>query len=129
MLRQGPGESVNEYVHFMRQSFDDCNETCQMIDGSAAIHPHNLDLLMFRGISSSREYRQAKQCAINAFNTDYLSSVTRTWQASCTRLRIWRSNFISMPTHEPTLMLQLPPSLHSWLLDAIPWEGATMLVR
>jgi hypothetical protein len=40
MLRQRPGQTVAEYVHFMRQSFDDYNETCQMIDGSAAIHPH-----------------------------------------------------------------------------------------
>jgi hypothetical protein len=35
----------------MRQSFDDYNETCQTIDGSAAIHPHNMGLLMLRGIS------------------------------------------------------------------------------
>jgi hypothetical protein len=51
MLRQRPGQTVTEYVNFMRQSFDDYNETCQMIDGSAAIHPHNLGLLMLRGIS------------------------------------------------------------------------------
>jgi hypothetical protein len=51
MLRQRPGQTVTEYVHFMRQSFDDYNETCQMIDGSAAIHPHNMGLLMLRGIS------------------------------------------------------------------------------
>jgi hypothetical protein len=38
MLCQRPGHAVIEYVHFMRQSFDHYNETCQMIDGSAAIH-------------------------------------------------------------------------------------------
>jgi hypothetical protein len=26
----------------MRQMFDGNNETCQMVDGSAAIHPHNV---------------------------------------------------------------------------------------
>jgi hypothetical protein len=56
MLRQRPGQTVTEYVHFMRLSFDDYNETCQMIDGSPAIHPHNLGLLMLQGISSLSHY-------------------------------------------------------------------------
>jgi hypothetical protein len=56
----------------MRQAFDDYNETCQMIDGSAAIHSHNLGLLMLRGISSTGPFGQAKQCIINAFDTYYL---------------------------------------------------------
>jgi hypothetical protein len=75
MLKEGLGQSLNEYVHFMRQTFDDDNETCQMVDGSAAIHPHNLGLLMLRGISSTGPFGQAKQCVINAFDTDYLPSV------------------------------------------------------
>jgi hypothetical protein len=74
ILRQRPGHTLTEYVHFMRQSFDEYNETCQMIDGSSAIHPHNLGLLMLRGISSSSQYGQAKQCAINAVDTYYLVS-------------------------------------------------------
>jgi hypothetical protein len=45
-----------------------------MVYGSAAIHPHNLGLLMLRGISSSGPHGQAKQCVINAFDTDYLLS-------------------------------------------------------
>jgi hypothetical protein len=36
----------------MRQNFDDYNDTCEMFDGSTSIHPHNLGLLMLRGISS-----------------------------------------------------------------------------
>jgi hypothetical protein len=36
----------------MRQTFDDYNETCLMVDGSAAIYSHNLGLLMLRGISA-----------------------------------------------------------------------------
>jgi hypothetical protein len=43
-----------------------------MIDGSAAIHPHNLGLLMLRGISSTGHFGKAKQCMINAFDTNYL---------------------------------------------------------
>jgi hypothetical protein len=58
----------------MRQTFDDYNETCQMVDGSAAIHPHNLGLLMMCGISSSGPHGQAKRCVINAFDTNYLLS-------------------------------------------------------
>jgi hypothetical protein len=50
------------------------NETCQPIDGSAAIHPHNLGLLMLRGIFSTGPFGQAKQCVINAFDTGYLLS-------------------------------------------------------
>jgi hypothetical protein len=58
----------------MRQNFDGYDETCQMVDGSAAIHPHNPGLLMLRGNSSSGPHGQAKQCVINAFDTDYLMS-------------------------------------------------------
>jgi hypothetical protein len=72
MLRQRTGQSLFEYVHFMRQNFDDYNETCEMIDGSATIHPHKLGLLMLRGISNTGHFGQAKQCVINAFDTNYL---------------------------------------------------------
>jgi hypothetical protein len=58
----------------MRKTFDDYNETCQMIDGSAAIHPHNLGLLMLRGISNTGPFSQAKQCVINALDSEYLLS-------------------------------------------------------
>jgi hypothetical protein len=75
MLRQLPGQSLIDYVQFIRQTFDDYNETCQMVDGSAAIHPHNLGLLMLRGISSTGPFGQAEQCIINAFDTDYMLSV------------------------------------------------------
>jgi hypothetical protein len=44
------GYILSDYIHYMRQAFDDYNETCQMVDGSAAIHLHNLGLLMLRGI-------------------------------------------------------------------------------
>jgi hypothetical protein len=71
MVRQRHGQSLNDYVHFMRQTFE-YDETCQMVDGSAPIHPHNPGLLMLRGISSRSPHGQAKQCVINAFDTDYL---------------------------------------------------------
>jgi hypothetical protein len=74
MLRQRPGQSLTEYAHFMRQTFDDHNETCEMIDGFAAIHPHNSGILMLRGISSTGHFGLAKQCVINAFDTSYLLS-------------------------------------------------------
>jgi hypothetical protein len=45
-----------------------------MIDGSAAIHPRHLGLLMLRGISSIGQFGHAKQCSINAFDTNFLMS-------------------------------------------------------
>jgi hypothetical protein len=60
VLRQRQWRSHKEYVHFVRQSFDDNNETCEMVYGSAAIHPHYLGLLMMRGMSSSGKIGQAK---------------------------------------------------------------------
>jgi hypothetical protein len=33
MLRQRHGQSLNDYIHFMRQTFDDYNKTCELIDG------------------------------------------------------------------------------------------------
>jgi hypothetical protein len=74
MLRQHPGQSLNKYFHFMRQTFDDYNETCEVIDGSTAIDPYHVGLLMFRGISSTGPYGHAKMCVITAFDTNYLMS-------------------------------------------------------
>jgi hypothetical protein len=75
MLRLRPSQSLTNYVHFVRQTSDDYNETCQIIDGSAAIHPHNLGLLMVRGISNTGPFGKAKQCVINAVDTNYMLAV------------------------------------------------------
>jgi hypothetical protein len=56
LLRQRLSQSLSDYVHFMREAFDNYNETCEIIDGSAAIHPHNMGLLMLRGISSTGHF-------------------------------------------------------------------------
>jgi hypothetical protein len=37
VLRQRHGESLTAYVHFMRQTLDDYNETYEMTNGSTAI--------------------------------------------------------------------------------------------
>jgi hypothetical protein len=74
MLMQRPGQSFTDYVHFMMQTLDDYNEACELIDGSAAIHPHNMGMLMLRGMSNNGPFGQAKQCVINAFDTNYLLS-------------------------------------------------------
>jgi hypothetical protein len=74
MVRQCHGQPLIDYVHYMRQTFDDYNETCQMVDGSATIQPHNLGLLIMRGISSNGPHGHAKQCVINAFDTAYMLS-------------------------------------------------------
>jgi hypothetical protein len=41
-----------------------------MIDGSIAIHPHNMGLLMLRGISSIGHFGHANKRVINAFYTN-----------------------------------------------------------
>jgi hypothetical protein len=74
MVKQRHGQSLSDYVHYMRHTFDDYNEICHMVDGSAAIHPHNLGLLMLRGISGDGPHGHAKQCVINAFDTYYMLS-------------------------------------------------------
>jgi hypothetical protein len=74
MLQQRPSLSLIEYVNFMRLTFDDYNETFEMINGSAAIHPYTVGLLMLRGISSTGHFGHAKQCVVNAFDTNYLMS-------------------------------------------------------
>jgi hypothetical protein len=74
LLRERPCHSVTEYVHFMRHTFDGYTETCEMIDGSALIHPDNLGLMMLRDISNTEHIGHAKQCVINAFDTNYLMS-------------------------------------------------------
>jgi hypothetical protein len=72
MLRQRPAQSLTENVHFMRQTFNNYNETCEMINESTTIHPHHLRRLMLRGISCTCQLALAKQCVINAFDTNYL---------------------------------------------------------
>jgi hypothetical protein len=58
----------------MRQTFVDYNETCELMDVSAAINPPSLGMLMLRGISNNGPFGQAKQCVINALDTNYLMS-------------------------------------------------------
>jgi hypothetical protein len=60
MLRQRPAQSLRENVNFMRQTFNDYNETCEMINDSTTIHPHHLRRLMLRGISCTCQFGQAK---------------------------------------------------------------------
>jgi hypothetical protein len=71
MVRQASSHSVSAYVHAVKQHFDDLNECLQLKDGSAAIHPHVLALVMTRGLSNLGQYGQAKECVINAFDTNF----------------------------------------------------------
>jgi hypothetical protein len=77
MARQAFGQSVSAYVHAVKQHFDELNECLQPKDGSAAIHPHVLALVTIRGLSNVGQYGQAKQCVINAFDTDFIMSADR----------------------------------------------------
>jgi hypothetical protein len=78
MFRQAFGQSVFAYVHAVKHHlFDDMNECLQLKDGSTAIHPHVLALVMIRGLSNVGPCGQAKQCVINAFDTDIILSADR----------------------------------------------------
>jgi hypothetical protein len=77
MVCQASGQSVSAYVHVVKQCFDELNECLQLKDGSDAIHPHVLALVIIRGLSNVGQYGQAKQCVINAFDTDFILSADR----------------------------------------------------
>jgi hypothetical protein len=77
IVRQACGQSVSAYVHAVKQHFDDLNECMKRKDGSAAIHPHVLAMVMIRGLSNVGQYGQAKVCVINAFDTDFIMSADR----------------------------------------------------
>jgi hypothetical protein len=47
MVRHASGQSVSTYVHAVKQHFDDLNEYLQLKDGSMALHPHVLALVIF----------------------------------------------------------------------------------
>jgi hypothetical protein len=74
MVRQTYGQYVSAYVHAVKQCFDELNECLQLKDGYATIHPHVLAMAMIRGLSNVGQYGQAKQCVINAFDTDFILS-------------------------------------------------------
>jgi hypothetical protein len=61
----------------VKQHFDELNECLQLKDGSAAIHPRVLAMVMIRGMSNVWQYGQAKQCVNNAFDTDFILSADR----------------------------------------------------
>jgi hypothetical protein len=77
MVRQAFGQSVSAYVHAVKHHFDELNECLQLKDGYAAIHPHVLALVLFRGLSNVGQYGHAKQCVTNAFDTDFILSADK----------------------------------------------------
>jgi hypothetical protein len=58
----------------MRRTFDDYNETFEMINGSSPVHPYIFGLLVLRGISNTGHFAHAKQCVVDAFDTNHLMS-------------------------------------------------------
>jgi hypothetical protein len=133
MLRQRHSQSLSNYVHFMRQPFDDYNETCELIDGSAAIHPHNLGLLMLRGISCTGPFGQTKPCVINAFDTDYMLSADEVI-ASILHLAHNMDEEASAPAASvpdtsplPSLRLSLVVAVHTTVADTTH-EGLVVVV-
>jgi hypothetical protein len=81
MVRQAFGQFVSAYVHAVKHHFDELKECMQLKDGSAAIHPHVLAMVMIRGLSNVGQYGQAKQCVINAFDTDFILSADRVMES------------------------------------------------
>jgi hypothetical protein len=65
---------MSEYFHAARQHFDDLNDSLQLTDGSAAVHPHVLALVLSRGLSIIIRCGRAKQCVIYTLDTNFIMS-------------------------------------------------------
>jgi hypothetical protein len=99
----------------MRQIFDGYNETYEMIDGVAPIHHHDMGLLVLRGIFSNDPFGQAKQCVINAFDTNYLLSAD---EVMATILHLARNIEEDFPGADVTIPSgHASPIVHLSLLD------------
>jgi hypothetical protein len=57
----------------MRQTFDDYNDTGELVDGSAAIHPRYLGMLMLRRISSNGPFAVMPSCESSTLLTETTS--------------------------------------------------------
>jgi hypothetical protein len=66
--QQRPGETLTQFVHNMRQTYDDLNESCRLADGPVVLHEHLFSIFMLAGMSQDGNLGQAKQCIINAFD-------------------------------------------------------------
>jgi hypothetical protein len=71
-VRHACDQYVSAYVREVRQHFGDMDECMQLKDGSPAILFHVHALVMIRGLSNVGRHVQAKQCVINAFDTDLI---------------------------------------------------------
>jgi hypothetical protein len=46
-----PDESLTDFVHNMRNAYDDLNEFCFMVDGPVVLHERFLSIFMMVGMS------------------------------------------------------------------------------
>jgi hypothetical protein len=101
MLRQRPGKSLTDYVHFMRQTFDDYNETCVLVIDH---HTHYMwvrflkskddncsemetILLDIRHLHARHHSHSGAFAPVIKFDSDYVSEVVVTRQM-CARMGI-----------------------------------------
>jgi hypothetical protein len=64
---QRPDESLSDFVHNMRQVYNDLNESCLMADGPIDMPEHFLSIFMQVGMSQEAPYYgHAKHCIVNA---------------------------------------------------------------
>jgi hypothetical protein len=56
-----PNESLTDFVHNMRQTYDDLNESCLMADGPVLLHKHFLNCFILVGMFQEGANGQAKQ--------------------------------------------------------------------
>jgi hypothetical protein len=105
------------------------------MDGSAAIHPHNLGQLMMRGVSSNGPFGHAKQCVIDAFDTNYLMSAVEV-MASILHLVQNMDEEVNAPgvpdclplTHQPLTSLRLSRVVAVRTVDADTSNVALVVV-
>jgi hypothetical protein len=66
--QQRPGESLSQYVHNIRHTYDELNESSMLADGPVVLPDNLFSISMLARLPRKGNLGQAKQCIINAFD-------------------------------------------------------------
>jgi hypothetical protein len=67
-------ESMSDFVHDMRPTYDDMNESCLLVDGTVVLHKHFLSIFMLVSLFQEGKFRLATRCIVNAFDPNLAQS-------------------------------------------------------
>jgi hypothetical protein len=66
--QQRPKETPTLFVHNMRQTYNELNESCMLADGPVTLPEHLFNIFILVGMSHAGHLGQAKQCIKYAFD-------------------------------------------------------------